>query len=574
MTHAARSMRSARTVSSNDLDRKPSTDESLMIIECIKDLLDRASVRLRRQRNREQPAIRKLPPEMMTEILLLAVDWSWWDTEKLRNLASVSTYWRDIILSCSRFWSVVDVTASEEKRTMALKRNHRGPVDLWCYGYPASGSMEAFIKDVKSIHPARQQSVLFEYRNGTDDLMEHLQAHNSSLIDLLLYRSARSDALVAFLNLSPEGNHLRHIDLRHFALPWSSPRLTGLTSICLRDIKYNSPLPHELCQILYCSPQLERLCVKDVGGLTPEMSSGSTSELPSVLINLPYLGTFAFRNVSRAITREVLARLEARSCSTIMITGDQDHSILMDPLVTPAGPGLLARSIIESNNLHLRLTMTETHAVHLRSNPAIAHEWVCWAKDTPGVDVKLAANSASVLGRSWIRLYAALNSSGGITGVVTLNIDWSLYPSQDEELPIPIGLLRFCPRLKELLVKERRASTLKPLLCLLKGTQETVDRTTGRTSTWFLPELEILEFHASIVPDMEETATEAKLLIETRLLTESASTDRSFNNLKIIGLPWTLVTRLEDIASSVLPLWSDNIHATPMDVAVNSISPL
>ncbi|KAG8988329.1 hypothetical protein FRB90_002826, partial [Tulasnella sp. 427] len=326
---------------------------------------------------------------------------------------------------------------------MAVKRNRGGPVDLWYYGHPAHGSMEAFMKDVKFTHPTRQRSVLFEYRSGTDDLMEHLQAHNSSLIELLLYRSARSDASIAFFNLSPKGNHLRHIDLRHFALPWSSPRLAGLTSICLRDIKYNNPLPHELCQMLYSSPQLQRLCLEDIGGSTSEGSSGSTSELPSAFINLPFLGTFALRNVSKPIISEVLARLKARSCSTVMITGDQDHSILMDPLVTPAGPELLARSIIESNNLHLRLTMADTHAVHLRSNPAIAHEWVCWVKDTPGVDVKLAANSASVLGRSWIRLYAALNSSGGITGVVTLNVDWSLNPSQDEELPTPIGLLRF-----------------------------------------------------------------------------------------------------------------------------------
>lgn len=122
------------------------------------------TAKLNRLRNQEHSLMYRLPPELLVEILLLAVDWSRWSVGKLRALASVSTSWRDNILSCNRFWSVMDVLATEQARGIAMKRNPEGPVDLWCKGSPSLSALKSFINDVETINQTRLRSVVFHRR--------------------------------------------------------------------------------------------------------------------------------------------------------------------------------------------------------------------------------------------------------------------------------------------------------------------------------------------------------------------------------------------------------------------------
>ncbi|KAG8980749.1 hypothetical protein FRB90_007511, partial [Tulasnella sp. 427] len=325
------------------------------------------------------------------------------------------------------------------------------------------------------------------------------------------------------------------------------------------EIKCNTPQAHEIRDMLYSSPQLERLCLKDVGAPTLDASSGSesVSALPSA-INLPILRTFAFRNVSRLISRQVLMHVRASFCNTVMMTGDKNSPIPLDPLVAPTGSELIAPAVMASKNLHIKLDIDGERIVRLHSEPAIAPEWAYWAKDTPGVD-----------------LYAALTSRGGISNIVTLDIDWSLHHHHDEEFPTPISILRFCPRLKELYFKEQRGSTIKPMILLLKDKEETLDGNASSQSSWVLPKLEILEFQASIVTDLEETAIEVKSLLEIRLTSASMPADGiPPSDMKVIGLPYALVVRLEDTMGSMFYQWEDIVYTSPMVSAENKTLPI
>ncbi|KAG8977594.1 hypothetical protein FRB90_008734, partial [Tulasnella sp. 427] len=59
----------------------------------------------------------------MIEILLHSVEPKAWSVERLRQLASVSRYWRDLILGTPAFWSILDSTSSSKEWEVVLARN-------------------------------------------------------------------------------------------------------------------------------------------------------------------------------------------------------------------------------------------------------------------------------------------------------------------------------------------------------------------------------------------------------------------------------------------------------------------
>ncbi|KAG8946023.1 hypothetical protein FRC04_012142 [Tulasnella sp. 424] len=370
------------------------------ILERIVDVFTREAVKLKNRRNNEHLAIHRLPPEVFVEILLLAIDWSWWDTEKLRTLASVSTYWRDTIISCSRFWTPIDVMGNAKARRMAMKRNRTGPVDVWCWSRPEPEAMNAFMEDVQTVHSSRWRSILYDHRPETQVFLEHLRTQTSGLIDVLLFNPEVYGPAVS-LELSQEGPHLRHID----------------------HIYHVIPHPEDLCQILSTSPRLERLCLIEVNSQEAHRNSQESLQTISHPISLPLLTVLAFDNASKSITSGLLPLIRATSCKTVIVKGEGEFSAILEP--QERSLELIAQPIKASESLRLKLETEGEPHVHIHSEPAIAVEWAYWAFDKPGVDIKLAVRSADILARSWNQLTTVLKSCGGPSTITNIEIEWN-----------------------------------------------------------------------------------------------------------------------------------------------------
>ncbi|KAG8946020.1 hypothetical protein FRC04_012139 [Tulasnella sp. 424] len=470
-------------------------------------------------------------------------------------------------MSCSRFWPVIDVMASEKARRMAMKRNKNGPVDVWCWSQPESEVMNAFVEDVKTVHSSRWRTILYEYRPETGVLLDHLRTQPSSLIDVLLANPGGYGAAVS-LELSQDGPHLRHVDVRSMCLPWQSPRLTNLSTLCLRDIYHGIPHPEDLYQILFTSPRLERLCLIEVHSQEIHRNSQEYLWTTSRPISLPHLTVLAIQNVSKSITHKLLPLIRATSCKTAIINGQGEFSAILEPQETNLE--LIAQPAKVSESLRLKLETEEEPHVHILSNPVIAYEWVHWAFDTPGVDIKLAVRSADILARSWNQLTTVLKACGAASNITDIKIEWSM-DSSGQELPFPVGLLELCPALTRLEVTDYSTTTLTPLVRLLrKGTSLSAD-SEGGTYSWLLPKVNTFIFHAQTIHDLEECATEVKDLLEIRYPEQKAdSTNQEIASptpMETLKLPSVLVARLRAMNISTCLKFDDVVQGTATENA-------
>ncbi|KAG8946022.1 hypothetical protein FRC04_012141 [Tulasnella sp. 424] len=541
-------------------------DNMIRIPERIPDVLTTEAAKLKSRRNNDHSVIYRLPLEIFIEILLLAIDWLSWDTEKLRTLASVSTYWRDTITSCNRFWSVIDVMASENARRMAMKRNKNGPVDVWCWSRPGSEIMNAFVQDVKTVHSSRWRTILYEYRPETQAFLEHLRTKTPCLVDVL-FSPVRDEPAVP-LELSPVGAHLRHVDVRGMYLPWQSPRLTNLSTLCLGHIYHGIPHLEDLYQILSTSPRLERLCLTKVNSLEIDQNSQESLRATSRPILLPLLTVLAFDNVSKPITHSILPLIRTTSCKTAIVKGEGDFSVILEPQETNLE--LIAQPIKVSESLRLKLETEGNPHVHIYSTPAVSSEWVYWAFDKPGVDIKLAVRSADILARSWNQLTTVLQSYGEASNITKIEIEWPT-DSSWQGVPFPVGLLEFCPALTTLQVTDYSTTTLTPLVRLLrKTTPHNADSKCGADS-WLLPKVNTFIFHAQTIHDLEKCATGVKDFLETRY--PSQHDDNTNQNIasstpiKTLKLPSVIVARLRTMDISTCLKFDDVIQDTATENA-------
>ncbi|KAG8945677.1 hypothetical protein FRC00_009998, partial [Tulasnella sp. 408] len=474
------------------------------VLERIKDLSVQETAEVKRRRNHEHSFMYRLPPELITEVLLLAVDWPWWEVEKLRALASVSTAWRDTILSCNRFWPVMDVMASEEARAVTMKRNREGPMDIWCWERPSESTVEKFMIDVQTLQPARVRFVLYEYCWPSRIFMDWLRDNTSSIVDIFLGNLGMSNS-AAYLDLSPDGPNLRHIDLRRMSLQWQSPRLSNLQTLFLSNLNHNVPSVNHLYDILSSSPALERLCLLDV--IAPDDQALGSVPSTTSPIDLPVLKTLAFDRVSNAITRGIIPLIRARDCDTVKIR-ERDPAPSLE--LQQATIELITKAITLSRILKLKAETYGGANLHICSEPVIAMEWVYWAHDQPGVDVTLLIPSEDMLPKLWGYLGDRLHSHGGASRITSLEVDW-----EGEAFPFPFALLEHCTALTELRFDERLGALLHPLLRFL-GRGGINGGSMDVRSTFPLPNLSSLHFYARVLPSLDDCVNVTKELLEKR----------------------------------------------------------
>ncbi|KAG9043682.1 hypothetical protein FS837_009250 [Tulasnella sp. UAMH 9824] len=479
-------------------------DSMIDVLGRIQDIFVKETAKLRRRRNEEHSSLCKLPQELLVEILLFSVDWRFWSVNSLQTLARVSTSWRDTILSCTRFWSVVDVAASPAAREVAMKRNLEGTVELRCGRYLGPSRVTSFVRDVKSVTPIRQRSVFYELRSGTSDFMDHLRSNNSTITDLLLSNLDVGPS-EAYLELSEEGSNLRHVDLSGATLQWQSPRLAKLRTLCLRDLKSKIPSSNHLYTILSSSPQLERLCLMNIMSLY-DRGLGSVPT-PSPPIRLPHLKTLAFDYVPTPILTGIVPLIQALACHTVTVHEDEVPELLELQETTTE---LIAKPISLSKTLKLKLDVEDGTCLHIRPEPVIAKECVYWARDQPGVDVKLAIPSSQVLPPLWRVLGNALRSHGGASAITSLEVDWA-----GQEFQFPFTLLEHCPILASLRLIDYPGTTLYPLIQFLGGNSVGGSGVTSG-QPFPLPNLNSFCFYAKTIPNLEDCVSVTKALLEQR----------------------------------------------------------
>ncbi|KAG8939482.1 hypothetical protein FRC00_013870, partial [Tulasnella sp. 408] len=270
------------------------------------------------------------------------------------------------------------------------------------------------------------------------------------------------------------------------------------------DFKYHIPQITDLYAILSSSPELERFCMINIV-LSEDESLGTPPTFVRP-IHLPHLRTLALSHVSTVILRGIIPLIRASACHTLVIDGDRDFSVALEPQETTAQ--LIAKSIVLSKSLKLGVEEDDTTCIWIRSEPTIDSNWACWARDRPGVSVKLAVRSAEAISQLWDYLGNALSSHGEATSIGSIGVEWA-----GQEIPFPYTLLEHCPALTSLQFKDDSGTTLYPLIQFLGG-NGMKGNVINSESQFPLPKLGSLCFSGQTIPNLDVCVSGAKELLE------------------------------------------------------------
>lgn len=242
------------------------------------------SAKLKRRINARVP-IHKLPPEILTNILLLDlrafyardldVDHGPLPHSRRRNLAGVCHSWLNLVIDTPALWT--DIQREDKDRVVALTRSRNAPLRIH-YRYPKKASLHSassdFLQFLQEVAPSlhRWQSVRLAVplmsRNIAGEMQKCIQGETASLLDFAAHRinALLSEADQSLYYFDLKGNKgLRHVSLSGFSLAWHSARLSNLRSLELGRLQTQTPTLEELDRIFTSSPQLERLALVNLG---------------------------------------------------------------------------------------------------------------------------------------------------------------------------------------------------------------------------------------------------------------------------------------------------------------------
>lgn len=215
---------------------------------------------------------------------------------------------------------------------------------------------------------------------------------------------------------------------------------------------------------------------------------------------------------------------------------------------------LIAKPITLSDTLTLKRWDINETSIQIRSRPAVSKNWGYWARDRPGVDVKIAVPSARVLSMLWNWLDSALRSHGGTTPITFLDVEWTghlRFPFIDvEDFPFPFIFLEHCPALTHLQLRENSGTILHPLIRFL-GANGITERGVNLESRSQLPNLRSLHFITKTIPNLEDCVSDTKDLLERRYppSTDDVNADEA-KALQDLCLPSALVDALQQLGVS------------------------
>ncbi|KAG8984977.1 hypothetical protein FRB90_005011 [Tulasnella sp. 427] len=354
---------------------------------------------LRRLRN-QSPLIHLIPPELFIYILLLTVNFHE-DSDDvfttLRTLCLVCRYWRSTVLACSLFWPKICSVSKVEFRDIILRRNPYGALQILCKeGSLNEASLDAFLA-LSAKHSYRWQALTFQ-GPLSDRLIKHLEAPAPALVDLFM--DQRSGSLGQKQVKLSDGCHLRHVDLDGVTLPWDLPRLTGLRSLQIRNIKNDLPSVERLGAMLSGSPELWWLLLADFEATTPEPqpedATTSTTAAPTAPVQpaivklspivLPNLATLVLQALPDNMTSPLLSSIVADKLEKLVATEVSTRPISQD------GSGFydLVNTVVAPMK-HVEITYNERSSEFMIASERVVdvpNEWIHHIDECPGLLVR------------------------------------------------------------------------------------------------------------------------------------------------------------------------------------------
>lgn len=340
-----------------------------------KGLVERLSSQISKDiayRNSITSIVHRLPLEIFSWILILTKGLETWDPHTLRNLAMVSGYWFNVVMSTPQLWAVVKYDKSLpnplKEVYSALQRSQNSHLTV-----TADSGNEEFFEAV-GLQSKRWRSIRltgFE----TAAVMETLQLPCPALESLHVRCIVDSSTIPRPLDIA-YGTNLRHLHLDHVGLRWDVRLPSSLRSLHLCRLgRWNTPtVPPTVTQILTMlgsSPDLERLSLQYITTSTSE-ALPTDDDRRGAKVALPRLQSVELRALPFAMACALLTRMEAEHVMhlTWIQTGERDTQLVLPanpiPVVAAALLGAQADSVVE---IEVKLTLHNYYHACIATEP-------------------------------------------------------------------------------------------------------------------------------------------------------------------------------------------------------------
>lgn len=294
------------------------------LVSTLQKLAKAQIVNLRQKRNELCP-ISRLPVELLVSVFnkyikmedehedadvgAISVEQPEW-FRKMSTISLVSRRWNGVLRGAPQFWSRINILYAPSFIRKALERSQTHPLDI-------RGNLAAKPGDV-----LQQEAIVSVFSHVSRWSIATLKGHTAADFDLLTYPPApRLKALDLACNpafhtpldlLDGTAPILEHLALEGVPVRWTSPILSGLLSLTLRNI--DGPDPTQLLDILHACPNLHTLRLTTFRCGTPSQPTGDDQP-----VELPKLTTLSVQTSAQAM-QDIFGRIRCPSVSDVWIS--------------------------------------------------------------------------------------------------------------------------------------------------------------------------------------------------------------------------------------------------------------
>lgn len=254
--------------------------------------------------------INSLPDELLVTIFQLALQAEKYVDRRRASrsrtaMALVSRDWCRVIYHTPSFWRTIQGGLSDAQIDLALQTSEQAPLDVR-FNDP-NFTMGALQKVCNHIHRWRTAWISVTFGRP----WVHLTDPAPLLTDLSLIGPVFGGEVPADELFQGQTPQLTSFRLIHHSIPWTGSLFSGLTTLCLMEIRERPPRIAELIAILQACPHLEDLTLDSIRLQPPE---STTDPIP-----LLHLRNLKLSFLPLKTTRDLLSAIQCPPCQSFAL---------------------------------------------------------------------------------------------------------------------------------------------------------------------------------------------------------------------------------------------------------------
>lgn len=264
-----------------------------------------------RQGHNFRDCINNLPPEILSQIFLLAAREGWERVSPpniLSRLAGVAKYWRDVVVSTPQLWSNVHPGMSSKALQQASRLSKGTPLSFY---YPLWRTVVGE-RDLNNLFEQNLHRIQLLYCHKIPSTLI-TKLREAPAMTTLVLRGSRLDPSIKISDIP----NVRALSIVRQPIEWATPSPhKGLITLRLIDIPTSSNISFvALLEVIKQSQSLETLTLDTVQLASQQADSGRDA----TPIELLELRSLCLKGLPLTAYNELLARLRFPCCTSVFL---------------------------------------------------------------------------------------------------------------------------------------------------------------------------------------------------------------------------------------------------------------